>query len=101
MKRDILIIGAGPAGMSAAFELANAGERSVILEKDEMIGGLAKTIEFREGVHVFKTDIGPHRFFSKNQYLYDMIASLLGSEWDIVKRKTRQYRDDNSFLFVY
>lgn len=88
---DILIIGAGPAGITAAFELDRTGKRVTVIEKESSVGGLAKTFEFREGDLVFRTDIGPHRFFSKNQYLYALIGDLLGDKWKLIPRKTRQY----------
>lgn len=75
------------------MELSRAGVQSTIIEKDEQVGGLAKTLTIREGEHVFLTDIGPHRFFSKNQYLYDFIEDLLHEEWRQVPRLTRQFID--------
>lgn len=93
MDGEILIIGAGPAGLACAMELARAGEKAVLIERDDAIGGLAKTLTFREGELVFRTDIGPHRFFSKNEYLYAFIEDLLHEEWRSVPRQTRQYID--------
>lgn len=93
MDTDILILGAGPAGLACAMELSRNGRHSTIIEKDEQVGGLAKTLAFHEGEHVFLTDIGPHRFFSKNQYLYDFIDDLLQEEWRQVPRLTRQFID--------
>ena len=87
---NIIIIGGGPAGMACAMELHNAGKTSTIIEKDSKIGGLAKTLEFKEDKFLFRTDIGPHRFFSKNKYLYDFIEDLLNEKWIVVKRQTRQ-----------
>ena len=90
---NILILGAGPAGMSCAFALAEVKVPSTIIEKDSSVGGLAKTLLFNEENYVFRTDIGPHRFFSKNKKLYDIIESILGEDWVKVKRKTRQFID--------
>jgi len=90
-KKDILILGAGPAGMTAAYELANSGIKSSIIEKEERVGGFGKTLVFKEGNLVFKTDIGPHRFFSQNKFLYDFIESLLHEKWKLVNRQTRQF----------
>jgi protoporphyrinogen oxidase len=92
-KNDILILGAGPASMACAMELYNANKKSLIIEKENKIGGLAKTLEFKEKDYLFRTDIGPHRFFSKNKYLYEFIEDLLKDKWILVKRKTRQYID--------
>ncbi len=93
MTLETLIIGAGPAGLACAMELARAGRTCTILERDEQVGGLAKTLTIREGDDVFLTDIGPHRFFSKNQYLYSFIEDLLHEEWRKVPRLTRQFID--------
>ncbi|MFP4400717.1 MAG: FAD-dependent oxidoreductase [Candidatus Woesearchaeota archaeon] len=90
---EILILGGGPAGMACAMELHKAGKVSAIIEKNKRIGGLAKTFEIDEGGLLFRTDIGPHRFFSKNKYLYDFIEDLLDEKWKVVKRQTRQFID--------
>ena len=91
MDSDILILGGGPAGLACAMELSRRGRPSTIVEKDEQVGGLAKTLRIVEGDDVFLTDIGPHRFFSKNKYLYDFIEDLLHEEWREVPRLTRQF----------
>jgi protoporphyrinogen oxidase len=93
MDPDILILGGGPAGLACAMELSRKGRHSTIVERDEQVGGLAKTLTIREGEHVFLTDIGPHRFFSKNKYLYDFIEDLLQEEWRQVPRLTRKFYD--------
>lgn len=90
---DVLVLGAGPAGLACAMELSRNGRRSTVIEKDAQVGGLAKTLSIREGELEFLTDIGPHRFFSKNQYLYDFIEDLLQEEWRKVPRLTRQFID--------
>ena len=92
MKKEkrIYILGGGPAGMAAAMELSKQDIKSEIIEKSSKIGGLSKTLEFKEGEDIFRTDIGPHRFFSKNQYLYDFIEDLLAEKWITVNRQTRQ-----------
>lgn len=91
----ILILGAGPAGLAAAMELTRANKKFTIVEKESQLGGLAKTLKFGK----FKTDIGPHRFFSKNQYLYDFVEELLGEKWRPVTRLTRFYINGKFFLY--
>src|SRR5579859_1814625 len=93
ISTDTLIVGAGPAGLAAAMELAKAGQDFMVIEKQAEVGGLAKTYTFKEGDLTFRTDNGPHRFFSKNPYLYDFIAELLDEQWISVRRQTRQYID--------
>lgn len=90
---ETLIIGAGPAGLATAMELLKAGKDFVVIERQSRVGGLSKTYEFKEGDDVFLTDNGPHRFFSKNKYLYEFIEDLLDEKWIQVKRQTRQYID--------
>lgn len=93
LTTETLIIGAGPAGLATAMELSKEGKDFIIVEKQDRVGGLSKTYEFREGDLVFRTDNGPHRFFSKNPYLYEFIEGLIDEKWIQVKRQTRQYID--------
>jgi len=96
---ETLIIGAGPAGMACALELWKAGRRCVVVEKSDKVGGLARTLIFNEDSDLFRTDIGPHRFFSKNKYLYDLIQEILGPQWIQVNRLTRFYIDGKYYLY--
>jgi len=94
-KTCVLILGAGPAGMASAFELNKSSKQLIIVEKNESVGGLSRTLEYNN----FRTDIGTHRFFSKNQYLYDFIKDLLGERWIKVNRLTRFYINGKFFLY--
>ncbi len=58
---DVIVIGAGPAGLTAAFELGKRGATATVLEADEVVGGISRTVE-RDG---YRFDIGGHRFFTK------------------------------------
>ncbi len=58
---NVIIIGGGPAGLTAAYELTKAGRHAVVLEKDEVLGGIARTVNHRG----YRFDIGGHRFFTK------------------------------------
>src|SRR5438874_717409 len=58
---NVVIIGAGPAGLTAAYELGKRGETATVLEADTVVGGISRTVE-REG---WRFDIGGHRFFTK------------------------------------
>jgi protoporphyrinogen oxidase len=57
----VVIIGAGPAGLTAAYELARRGVTCTVLEADDTVGGISRTVE-RDG---WRFDIGGHRFFTK------------------------------------
>ncbi len=57
----VMVIGGGPAGLTAAYELADAGDAVVVVEEDTVVGGISRTVE-RDG---WRFDIGGHRFFTK------------------------------------
>lgn len=80
MTKKAIIIGAGPAGLTAAYELLkkNSGIHPIIYECSDAIGGISKTVEY----HGNRIDIGGHRFFSKNEdvvNLWNEILPLQGS----------------------
>src|SRR5271169_1295571 len=62
-KREALVIGAGPAGLTAAFELIKRSDiHPTVLEKSEYMGGISRTVNYKGN----RIDIGGHRFFSKS-----------------------------------
>ena len=74
MRSRIVIIGAGPAGLTAAWELVEAGVRDiVVLEATRNIGGLSQSIEYKGN----RIDIGGHRFFSKSDWVMDWWTRML------------------------
>ncbi len=74
MPRTAIIIGAGPAGLTAAYELLTRTDiKPIILEKSPYIGGLARTMNHKGN----RMDIGPHRFFSKSDRVMDRWAEML------------------------
>lgn len=58
---EVVIIGAGPAGLTAAYEFGRRGKKVRVFEADEVVGGISRTVE-RDG---WRFDIGGHRFFTK------------------------------------
>ena len=82
---DVVIIGAGPAGLTAAYELTKHNKKVLVLEKKPNVGGLAETKVFEK----YRYDIGPHRFFTKNEEVYKLFLDMLGKDAVEVKRKTR------------
>ena len=83
-----IIIGAGPAGLTAGYLLANAGEPVVILESDpDYVGGISRTAEHNG----FRFDIGGHRFFSKSAEIEALWTELLGDEMLQRPRLSRIY----------
>ena len=74
MSEPIVIIGAGPAGLTAALELTRAGRSGVtVLEATDDIGGLSKTVAYKGN----RIDIGGHRFFSKSDWVMDWWRDML------------------------
>ena len=72
----VVIIGAGPAGLTAAYELTKAGVTSTVLEADSVVGGISRT-EVRDG---WRFDIGGHRFFTKVQRVDDFWHEILDDD---------------------
>ena len=82
---DLIIIGAGPAGLTAAYQLSESNKKVLVLEKKSQVGGLAETKVFGP----YRYDIGPHRFFTKNKEVYELFLEMLGNDAVSVDRKTR------------
>lgn len=64
--KNVIIIGAGPAGLTAAYELLKKGRgkyQVTILEEDKQVGGISKTVYYKGN----RLDIGGHRFFTKEK----------------------------------
>lgn len=73
---DVVVVGAGPAGLTAAYALSQRGATSVVLEADTVVGGIARTVE-REG---WRFDIGGHRFFTKVSRIEALWGEILEPE---------------------
>jgi len=72
-----VIVGAGPAGLTAAYELAKHGQSVVVLEGDpEYVGGISRTVNYRG----YRFDIGGHRFFSKSSEVENLWTEILGAD---------------------
>ena len=85
-----VIIGAGPAGLTAAYELSKLGEHSTVLEADDQVGGLSRTVTYRG----YRFDIGGHRFFSKVPLINKLWQEILGEEFLVRPRMSRiHYRN--------
>ncbi len=70
----VLVIGAGPAGLTAAYELTRFNVRPAVLEKSASVGGLARTESYKG----FRFDLGGHRFFSKVDEVNKLDSVALG-----------------------
>jgi protoporphyrinogen oxidase len=92
----VVVIGAGPAGLTASYELMKHGVATTVLEKDPAyVGGLARTVEHNG----YRFDIGGHRFFSKNQEIEDLWTEILGPEILTRDRLSRIYYRGRYFAY--
>jgi protoporphyrinogen oxidase len=75
-RNKAVIVGAGPAGLTAAYELCKNGQPVVVLESDpRYVGGISRTVEY----HGYRFDIGGHRFFSKSREIEELWTEILGA----------------------
>jgi protoporphyrinogen oxidase len=91
---DIVIIGAGPAGLTAAYELVKRDMRSTVLESDDIVGGISRTVE-RDG---YRFDIGGHRFFTKVEPVEQLWHEILPDDEFLLRpRMSRVFYDGKYF----
>jgi len=89
-----VVIGAGPAGLTAAYELTKAGHPVTVFEGDTIVGGISRTVE-RDG---WRFDIGGHRFFTKVPVVERLWHEILPDEEFLLRpRMSRIYYDDKLF----
>ncbi|WP_298954756.1 NAD(P)/FAD-dependent oxidoreductase [uncultured Methylobacterium sp.] len=88
LHTETLIIGAGPAGLTAGYMLSKAGRDVVVLERDpERVGGISRTVSHNG----FLFDIGGHRFFSKSREVVDLWNEILPDDFVDRPRLSRIY----------
>jgi len=95
MNRAV-IIGGGPAGLTAAYQLSKAGMPSVVLEKDNVVGGISRTATHNG----YRFDIGGHRFFTKAPAVEAMWREVL-AEADFLRRQRLSRIYYNKRFFHY
>lgn len=94
MKKAV-IIGAGPAGLTAAYELSNYGLTSTVVEADGVVGGLARTVDYKG----YLFDIGGHRFFTKWSEVDRLWHEILGTAFVERSRLSRIYYRGRFFSY--
>jgi protoporphyrinogen oxidase len=93
---EVLVIGAGPAGLTAALRLVDHGLRTIVIEADpRYVGGISRTAEYK-GYHF---DIGGHRFFSKAKEVEEFWSRVLPDDMLTRPRKSRIYYQNKFFSY--
>lgn len=92
-----VIIGAGPAGLTAAYELSRLGMRSTILGADNQVGGLSRTVNHQG----YRFDLGGHRFFTKVPLIRQLWHEILGDEFLLRSRRSSIYYRGRFFDYPF
>jgi len=90
-----VVLGGGPAGLTAAYVLAKRGVRGTVFEADGIVGGIAKTVEFKG----YRFDLGGHRFFTKLRPIQRLWDEMLGDEFLTRPRLSRIYYGGKYFYY--
>src|SRR6476660_3573904 len=95
----VVVLGAGPAGISAAWRLAERGVRVTVVDKDSAVGGMGKTIKV--GPHL--VDYGPHTFHiretAESRAIHEAIRPLFGEDPLILTRGTRVLLRGKEYIY--
>jgi protoporphyrinogen oxidase len=95
-RPSTIVIGAGPAGLTAGYLLAKEGLPVTVLESDPTyVGGISRTVRYK-GFHF---DIGGHRFFSKSRAVEDFWTEILPDDLLVRPRSSRIYYDGKFFSY--
>lgn len=96
-EEKAIIIGAGPAGLTAGYELLDRTKvKPLVIEKSEYIGGLARTMVYKGN----RIDIGPHRFFSKSDRVMDWWAKMMPIESSAAGEQEITYHNKKRIINV-
>src|SRR5690349_10595216 len=95
IPKKVAVIGAGPAGITAAYQLAKKGAQVHVFEAGGTVGGLARTIDHWDQ----KVDLGPHRFFSSDPRVNKVWLEVIGDDYEMVSRLTRIYYTGRFFYY--
>ncbi|HBE32985.1 MAG TPA: FAD-dependent oxidoreductase, partial [Cyanobacteria bacterium UBA11368] len=90
-----IIIGAGPAGLTAAYELVKQNIQPIVLEKADKVGGISRTETYKG----YRFDIGGHRFYTKVEAVQRLWQEVLGKDFIKVPRQSRIYYKGKFFNY--
>ncbi|WP_375237855.1 FAD-dependent oxidoreductase [Aurantibacter sp.] len=91
----VIIIGAGPAGLSCGYKLAKENVNVEIFEASPYVGGMSRSFDLWGQ----RVDLGPHRFFSKEKHINDFFTTLIKDDYTLVNRLTRIYYKNTFFNY--
>lgn len=91
----VVILGGGPAGLTAAYELVRAGVPCTVLEANSQVGGLARTINYKG----YLFDVGGHRFFTRVRLIEELWREVLGPDLLVRERLSRIYYRGRFFRY--
>lgn len=85
--KKVVIMGGGPAGLAAGYELSKAGHQVTVVEKASQVGGISKTVN-KNG---YRFDLGGHRFFTKIDEVQNLWEEVLWNDFLVRPRLSRIY----------
>ena len=92
-KASVIIIGAGPAGLTAAYQLIKLGHPVTLIESTNQVGGMSRSLDMFGQI----VDCGPHRFFTSDKIVNDFFHEIVGDNFTVVNRLTRIYYRNKLF----
>jgi protoporphyrinogen oxidase len=99
MSGPFVILGGGPCGLAAAWELARKGHRPIVIEREGLVGGLCATHAKTVGDETWRFDLGGHRFVSADAELSRWLESLLGDDLLTQERKSVVIHEGRRFRY--
>jgi protoporphyrinogen oxidase len=94
-RYDFIVLGGGLAGLTFAYEAVNRGRRVAVLEKEDQVGGLCRTMAF-DG---YRFDLGGHRFHTEWQDVADWVVDILGDDLLQVTRSSHIYLNERYITY--
>jgi len=94
-KEQIVVVGAGVAGLTAAYLLLKKGYGVTVLEREKAVGGLARSYRYDK----YTFDIGPHRFHTDRKDVMDFIKFVLNKDALVISRMSSVYMFDKYHIW--
>ena len=91
----VIVMGGGPAGLTAAYLLSKSAIATEVLERDDVVGGISRTATHGG----YRFDIGGHRFFTKVSIVEDLWNEILGDDLIVRRRLSRIYYRGKFFSY--